>query len=394
MTSTPRAHPAGNFSAGGELPQIAPLDGIRGIAALMVIVFHGWQVGAFDGPGLRLLALVAKFGQTGVDLFFVLSGFLITRILLASRTSPHYFRNFYARRSLRIFPLYYFFLFVWIFGVPLLQNHPLAPFRQTWWWWCYLQNIPSTWAHAGTAIAGPGHYWSLAVEEHFYLVWPLIVLLVPRRRLIWVSGLLIVLAILVRYVFIYKLGLPVFFFTLCRVDALAWGTLLACLETNLSIIRFRKLFLVTFIALIPLLVVVWTRFTEQGAGWLQVVKYTFVGAIYWAFLGLVICDRNARWIRFGLANKPLRFCGKVSYGLYVYQGLTLWLAEPWLSSKYGLVSLVAMILATLVISWLSFRLLESPFLRMKKFFEYGAAKRPGAGMPAPIPSVSNIIANP
>ena len=149
------------------------LDGTRAIAALLVLVFHAMQ------EGLPLPKLV-NFGQTGVDLFFVLSGFLITSILLAARPRDwSEVRTFYARRSLRIFPLYYLALcFCALFLFPV-----------NWPFWIYLENF---WMSAGREVAGPGHLWSLAVEEQFYLVWPCLVLFVPRRFLLKIlTGLIV-----------------------------------------------------------------------------------------------------------------------------------------------------------------------------------------------------------
>src|SRR5436190_1162893 len=192
-------------------PRLPALDGVRGIAALMVMSFHYW-----DGAGSRWPAL----GQTGVDLFFVLSGFLITRILLAARDSPGYFRNFYARRALRILPLYYGFLAVHQLLLPRLQGRESPPFARAWWFWVHLQNIPTTFP--GLIADGPGVYWSLAVEEHFYLVWPVLVLVVPSRWLPRVAGAVIVLALAARALFLFALDLPVDTFTACRMDAIAF----------------------------------------------------------------------------------------------------------------------------------------------------------------------------
>src|SRR5689334_3773086 len=101
------------------------LDGVRAIAAFMVIFFHFWHEGEFNlSP---LLTRISNFGRTGVSLFFVLSGFLITRILIATKESPGYFSSFYIRRSLRIFPLYYLFLSLTFIIIPLISGKPFPP---------------------------------------------------------------------------------------------------------------------------------------------------------------------------------------------------------------------------------------------------------------------------
>jgi peptidoglycan/LPS O-acetylase OafA/YrhL len=252
-----------------------------------------------------------------------------------------------------------------------LESLPFPPFRDIWWFLLYLQNLPVTFSNGVFAPGLPGHYWSLAVEEHFYLVWPLLVLLMPLRRLFWMSGLLILTAVVARWVFVCKLGLNPFYFTLCRVDALACGTLLACIEAEGKLFQLRRLFEITLLALLPTLAVVWIRFSDQGAGWLQVIKFTFVGGFYWALIGLIVCCQDRKWVHFLFANSPLRFCGKVGYGLYIYHILTIKLVDTWLpAGKYGIVFLAVVLLLVLLISWLSFQFIESPFLKLKKFFSY------------------------
>ena len=151
---------------------IPALDGVRAVAVLLVICFHFWQVFTY-GP-YSLVGKIAMWGQTGVDLFFVLSGFLITGILLDTKGSPSFLRNFYARRILRIFPLYYATLLtIYLIG-PLFRWSAWVPENQSLWFWTYLQNLPMTFAPGH--VAGPEHFWSLAVEEQFYMVWPFLVL--------------------------------------------------------------------------------------------------------------------------------------------------------------------------------------------------------------------------
>ncbi len=165
-------------------PQIPALNGVRGVAILLVIVCH-FIAFALPYTPARWLRLVASVGGTGVDLFFVLSGFLITRILLASRQRPAFLTTFYARRILRIFPLYYGFLAAIYIAVPLLHLGQPIPFGIQLWAWTYTQNVAMTFLpHPATDLwQWTPHLWSLAVEEHFYLVWPLIVKLTSPARL-------------------------------------------------------------------------------------------------------------------------------------------------------------------------------------------------------------------
>src|SRR5437588_9009399 len=171
---------------------IPALDGLRGLAILLVMGYHFGQDA--DGGGTALgpfLSPVFGVGYHGVDLFFVLSGFLITGILLDMKDRPRYFRNFYIRRILRIFPLYYAVLFCLLVLLPLLVTPPVFPFaeaqRRQAWLWLYASNIYHAWT-GHWRLTGFSHLWSLAVEEHFYLIWPVVIFFCRARGALVVSA--------------------------------------------------------------------------------------------------------------------------------------------------------------------------------------------------------------
>src|SRR3954466_4450020 len=212
----------------GHLPT---LDGLRGIAILAVMIHHAAEFGQGNSPATAVHQFL-HLGRHGVDLFFVLSGFLITGILLDSKGSPRYFSTFYARRTLRIFPLYYGVLLVVLVVLPLIVPQPPAArevIADQGWLWLYASNILMAWRNR-VLFNGEhvylSHFWSLAVEEQFYLVWPLVVLLVGGRGLAWVCAACLPVALVVR-------GLTTrgsefsaaIFLTPCRVDSLAVGAL-------------------------------------------------------------------------------------------------------------------------------------------------------------------------
>lgn len=352
--------------------QIPPLDGVRGLAAFMVLVVHFWERGGFEAlPVPSWLVRFASIGGTGVDLFFVLSGFLITRILLASRSKEGYFVNFYARRSLRILPLYYGFLIIYYFLIPFIDGRKPGNLEYSWWYWCYLQNIPLTFNSFPSY--GPMQYWSLAVEEHFYLFWPLLLYIIPSRHFSKACWSVVLIAFVCRCIFAMWLDVSTYYFTPCRMDALALGGLLACWELDGTLKSKEKQILYAFPVVFTLSAVAW--FASSGHGWriMQCVKF-LVSATLYAFLVAVVVNGARTWIVRACFNNPLgRFSGRVSYGTYVYHIACFNLARdlfpfnerPWMG-------MVAAFGSVYMLSWLSFRFLESPFLNLKKRFETNA----------------------
>lgn len=349
------------------------LDGVRAVAALMVMTFHFFQSLGGGAVPPAFLAKVAVFGQTGVDLFFVLSGFLITRILLATKSGPDYFRNFYLRRSLRIFPLYYLFLLLYYFIFPLIFNEQTPGFGQQVYYYTYLQNFALTF---NWNAAGPEHFWSLGVEEHFYLFWPLAVYFLSNTALKRLSIGIIVASLLLR-VWMVNQGYSVFYFTFTRFDALAAGALLALLElknyfTKRNAAKFAGLLAVLFVPA----VMMWTLFTGEGNNYIQIFKFLLFSFVYFSFIGLVVCLDQNHFLNRILNTKFLNYTGKISYGLYVYHLFVYQLCNRFLHLENLILEFVIKFAATFLLSTLSFYLFESSFLKLKKYFEYDRKKKP------------------
>lgn len=355
---------------GADLTYVPALDGLRAIAAALVMFFH--QAISATDPTMQS---VATLGRSGVDLFFVLSGFLITRILLDSRGRAGSFKRFYARRTLRIFPLYYFGLSLYVIALPLIYGEGPSPLTQQLWSWLYLENIPETF-HSIQGV-GPPHYWSLAVEEHFYLLWPALVLLLPQRWLGRAMVAVIVMAVGLRAVFA-AFEIETYYFTLTRMDALAMGGLLALALRQAPPAWLQASWRVGLVVAPIAILALFVLFQGQGMASVQIIKHSLTPLFFLCVLAFVLADPFRRPAKAVLELAPLRWLGRISYGLYVYHplcfGLTKDLGPPVVSTTLG-------VLLTIAVAAASFRFLETPFLRMKDRF--GARASDPASVPAP-----------
>lgn len=367
------ALPGGGVAAVGmasQLGRIADLDGLRALAALGVIIFH---LGANDLFGASRFARLTVLGQTGVELFFVLSGFLITRILLHARASGTGLLPFFIRRSARILPLYYVGLAVYVFVLPLATSGALdqAMVRASSWWWFYLQGVPLT---LGTvAAAGPNHYWSLAVEEHFYLLWPFVVFAVEPRKLGRVCIAVFLAALACRALFIYGLDLGVFYATPCRTDGLACGAAIAWASWEKSCApgwnRAARHAGTAVVVLGLLLFAFWMYYARSGSSALGVWKFSLINLFYAAIVFWVLSrDTTAArgLIQRALSAKPLGFLGSISYGMYVYHPAVIALVFVCLPFTNSVLRIASVFAVTILVSWTSYRFFESPILRLTR----------------------------
>ena len=382
---------------------IPPLDGLRGVAILMVMLHHSTrfrQTTGFDGPIGSLLA----FCWTGVDLFFVLSGFLITGILLDTRGGERYFINFYARRTLRIFPLYYLVLllafvvlpkFPAIFaaltgqvGVPAEEQVELLAAQAEvpqWPYWLYLTNFSIAdrgWAHGLTDIG-----WSLAIEEQFYLVWPLVIWLCPPRRIAWLCTGIYVAEVFARsYARASDVAaLPIYVVTWFRLDGFVIGALLAIAQRRGIMPALDRLAPTVVMAGVAGLI---TCAILGGHPWwwnrrMQQFGYSLIAVTAGAMLVSAITrPADSVWPRI-LSAGWLRAFGKYSYCLYlihvpVIRAVREYVFNPWeyeaLAPFTGQMLFYAVTTApAFALAWLSWRLFEAPILRLKERFPYQRA---------------------
>ena len=318
----PVSHPLTARARPVDAPPIGPgrhvaaLDGIRGLAVLLVLIFHIFQLEPAPTGNvlLRLGYAATRFGQTGVDLFFVLSGFLITGILFDTRSSRRYFINFYGRRTLRIFPLYYGVLLLLLVILPLLAGIRFTGIPSIW-FWTYSTNFALTTGHDAGVL---GHFWSLAIEEQFYVVWPLAVFALGRVALMRVCVASLAMSAALR-VFVESQGVSSFMVTLCRVDTLLLGALLALAARSGRGLRdWSGKAGVAGVAALAVALPLSLSMSGSGSIWLQAVKYPLIAVFYAAVLVIGVTASAGSWAGWLLTLGPLRSLGRYSYGIYVY----------------------------------------------------------------------------
>ncbi len=344
------------------------LDGVRGIAALMVVIFH-----YFTYPNSNFLSDIVvyqkltEFGQHGVSWFFVLSGFVITRILINTRGYNSYFWQFYRNRVLRILPLYYLFLFIYYNYSFLIDASKTVSFDLQLPYYLYIQNIASL---LKIPSSGPGHFWTLAVEEHFYLLWPLVVFLVAPKYLGKVIFVGIAAVFVVKY-FMLSNGLSINYFTFTRIDQIMMGGYLAFLEWRGEFDDFNKnhlyklIYLVLFVFSVSVTLYVlgdqpYVHFVKE------MMKYFLLGIFFTCITGFLIVMKGDSFINRLMLHRSLQYLGKISYGVYVWHVLVLIVLNKLLLFNNLLVDLFLVISVTLIVSHISYFYFESFFLKFKK----------------------------
>jgi peptidoglycan/LPS O-acetylase OafA/YrhL len=361
-----------------QTERLPALDGLRGIAVLLIVYFHSMRL---IGDHSLINGVLFQFTESfhiGVDLFFVLSGYLITSILLRERRSENYYKAFYWRRLLRIFPLYYLTVLVLAFVVPKDLSLSDSP-----WYIFFASNIYIVHHGFGHAMVSP--LWSVAMEEQFYAVWPFVTRLTKGPLLPALMTLLFLSQPLVRFV------LPEYAYTnpLTRLDGLVFGSLIA---VNWS--RWRSWFEDKRIAYVSLML---------SSAYLLARAFTWDMRFYSKYLvfelldfslvsicfGTVLCvalARSCRPLNRLLQNRLLCSFGVYSYAIYLFHsmiawplakaGLVPWIVQPYLNVLTSLVWATLIAAITWLIAYYSWKLFESPILRFKDRVSYSKEAKP------------------
>jgi peptidoglycan/LPS O-acetylase OafA/YrhL len=364
--------------------RIKGLDGLRAIAFLLVFFYHVTWI---------------HFGWIGVQLFFVLSGFLITGILVDMKTKlagAAYFVKFYGRRFLRIFPLYYFYLLVIGLAVAWMTAEHFKPKYVS----LFHDQVPYAIAYVYNFYAASSlferyinfltHLWSLAVEEQFYIIWPMLVFLVPRPK--YKTAFLSVIAISVLFRLWIALWNPasmpgyftpdpmkvIYFLPLSHLDAFALGALLTVADIPKARIQF-----VALLIGLPVLGIVtnalasgtWTGAANLGLPLLLPYAYQSVWgytALNYLFAVLLFGVARLGWYERFLEFRPLAYLGRISYGLYVYHFAIIWFVtvpfDVSSTDPIPFANAAAALILTVIVAGLSYRLLEKPMIDLKDRF--------------------------
>ena len=365
--------------------RIPALDGLRGIAILAVFFRHyaGGLEKTATSTALHALGMIFNFGWSGVDLFFVLSGFLITGILYDTEARPSYYKNFYLRRVLRIFPPYYLLAVIYLLLTPILSAH---------WRWGQLSflvylgyPLALIWPALGevSPFVHITHLWSLCAEEQFYMIWPWTIAKLRTSAAILRACLALGVATLLLRVAICVTGWVDINWTHdflgCRMDALAVGAAIAIAvrgPLRETIMKWAPA--VFFPAAASVIAICFLRRTTDHVDpAIATIGFSLIALSYGALLAMAL--GQGTWLERVLSLRVLRIFGKYSYAMYLFDfPLTVFLSpkrDYFIAALHSYaigsaIFLVFCLLVNLLVAAASFHFVESPIMRLKTRFNY------------------------
>jgi peptidoglycan/LPS O-acetylase OafA/YrhL len=333
--------------------RIAELDGLRGVCAMLIVAVH-----LFNDylPGC----------WAALDVFFVLSGYLITSIVIQHDLSWQFLKSFYLRRGLRIWPIYY--LLILVLTLVGLGNIPALPYYLS-----YTQRTPAYWGGDMPRWLLLEHTWSLALEEQFYLIWPVVVLLAGKRRMEYLALAIAAIAVEARYAGFH------WWLLLARCDGFALGGFLALITAGAEAeqARFRALrwsMVFAFLAVLQAGLLIRTGHLFHGFGPMTMAARATLASLGSFILVALVISHAGHPMLALLRTTPLVYLGTISYGIYLYH-YPIFRIIDMLNTSLGVAPVVAVCAAdcivTLGIAMASWHLIELPILRLKDRIPYG-----------------------
>ncbi len=363
----------------GPSDRITELDGLRGIAILMVVFFHYGSVQLSGNTNFfaKIVEKATYFGWAGVDLFFVLSGFLICSVLLRSRDSKKYFSTFYKRRILRILPVYFLLLFIYIilshlpffYRVSFLSIIKGVPL---WSYFAFLQNffMACTNSFGSKPLSVT---WSIAIEEQFYIIFPVVVFYFKKWGLLFFLLLTIITAPVFRTQ--YDQWLPAYVLLQTRMDALSFGALIALVNYYFDLKRWAEKYY------LPLILIMLTSVLSCFAvrylyGEIGTIRHTLF-AIFFSCLLLFAITKQSSFFARVLRNKYLTGVGAISYSLYLFHLIILGICHfIFGNNQIGITDVKDVFITLLalsvsfIFSYLIYRFFEVPAVLLGKKIQY------------------------
>lgn len=344
------------------MERIRELDGVRGVAAVVILLYHLRPGGALP------------MGWVAVDVFFVLSGYLITSIILKHMGSDGFLRAFYVRRGLRIWPPYLLAIGVLVVMDATLGNRlPLAYLPS---FLTFTQGLPWLSRPDTPFPMYFGHSWTLAIEEQFYLLWPALLVIFGRRSVWPLAGLFMTISVGTRI-----LGTSPYLLV-SRCDGFAAGAVVASLlserdRLGWSVSTVRRGFGLSTAVMFSY---VFAKIAGPKLGWGEPIGSTLLGLnlLFASVIGLIVLGSGARSLAI-LRSRPMVALGQISYGLYLYHALVFFFVFI-MAERLGFGPSLGRDVLALALTWgvamVSWRYLESPLLSLKDRYPYQARSRP------------------
>lgn len=359
--------------------RLKEIDGLRGVAILLVLSFHYLNNQLVDNADFtsKLLAKLTGFGWVGVDLFFVLSGFLIGSILIYNKGAKNYFKTFYLRRIVRIIPNYFLLLFVFgfIFNLPFFKGNYFLSSRGEIPYWSYFAMVHNfymayfnNFGNRALSIT-----WSIGIEEQFYILFPFLTFYLKDRYLPFILGAFVISSIIIRAS--YSTWMPQYVLLPSRMDGLSIGFLVAYCHQNGILERKKTIVLKAsqwvIFGSILFSAFLYFRFNDLGP-----IKHTLFSMFFSGVLVFTLLRKDSRFSNF-LQTKTLTWIGTISYSLYLFHYVILGLVYH-INGKQGIgitnindiaLTVIALTLS-LGFSFLVYRFLEKPMVNLGKKVQY------------------------